>query len=87
MLEIAQVASGTRRALRVRMMRPALILSLLLLSACGEPRAPDRAELTSAAGTVRGGKYVVQYQLGHWSAQGPFAGGTYSGLGGATIKP
>jgi hypothetical protein len=60
---------------------------MLLLAACAQPRAPDRGQITSAAGVVRGGDYVIHFQLGHWSAQGPFSGGTYSGAGGATIKP
>ena len=62
------------------------LVFLWLLAGCGAERAPDRGELTAAAGVVRGGDYVVQFQMGHWSAQGPFSGGKYTGVGGATIK-
>lgn len=51
------------------------------------PPPPDTAELVSAAGSVSGGGYQAQVQLGHWNIQGGFSGGNYSGQGASAITP
>lgn len=53
----------------------------------GTPAGSRNRELSPAAGTVTGGGYKVDFQLGHWGSQKKVTGGGYSTEGAASVKP
>ena len=52
-----------------------------------QPAGPNNRELTPAAGTVTGGVYKVEFQLGHSTSQDKSAGGATTVEGAAAVKP
>jgi len=60
----------------------------------GDAGAPDAAtqpvnptdEMTSAAGRVTGGGYVLEFQMGHWLSQKPSTDGNITIEGGAAVQ-
>ena len=52
-----------------------------------QPAGPNNRELTPAAGTVSGGVYSVDFQLGHWVSQKKMTGGNMTTEGAAAVKP
>jgi hypothetical protein len=52
-----------------------------------QPAGPNNRELTPGAGTVTGGVYKVEFQLGHTTSQKKSTGGATSVEGAAAVKP
>jgi len=51
------------------------------------PARPNTFEVTPAGGTMSGGGYTIQFQLGHPVGQGKASGGGMTLEGGAAVKP
>ena len=52
-----------------------------------QPAGPNNREVVPAAGTVTGGSYKVEFELGHWVNQKKTTGGSTTTEGGAAVKP